>query len=73
MKMKFLLTGALNSKTVLANEEVVDGKSERGGHEVIRKPMKQWMLKITEYADKLLEDLDTLIGRKILKKCNATG
>ena len=47
-------------KTVLANEEVVDGKSERGGHEVIRKPMKQWMLKITEYADKLLEDLDTL-------------
>ena len=47
-------------KTVLANEEIVDGKSERGGHEVIRKPMKQWMLKITEYAEKLLEDLDTL-------------
>ena len=43
--------------TVLANEEVIDGKSERGGHPVIRKPMKQWMLKITEYADKLLEDL----------------
>ena len=47
-------------KTVLANEEIVDGKSERGGHEVIRKPMKQWMLKITDYAEKLLEDLDTL-------------
>ncbi len=47
-------------KTVLANEEIVDGKSERGGHDVIRKPMKQWMLKITEYADRLLEDLDTL-------------
>ncbi|MBT6326114.1 MAG: leucine--tRNA ligase, partial [Bdellovibrionales bacterium] len=47
-------------KTVLANEEIVDGKSERGGHDVIRKPMKQWMLKITDYADKLLEDLDTL-------------
>jgi leucyl-tRNA synthetase len=47
-------------KTVLANEEIVDGKSEVGGHEVIRKPMKQWMLKITEYAEKLLEDLDTL-------------
>ena len=47
-------------KTVLANEEIVDGKSERGGHDVIRKPMKQWMLKITEYAEKLLEDLDTL-------------
>lgn len=47
-------------KTVLANEEVVDGKSEIGGHPVIRKPMKQWMLKITQYADRLLEDLDTL-------------
>jgi len=44
--------------TVLANEEVIDGKSERGGHPVYRKPMKQWMLKITAYADRLLEDLD---------------
>ncbi len=42
-------------KTVLANEEVVDGKSEVGGHPVIRQPMKQWMLKITEYAERLLE------------------
>ncbi len=47
-------------KTVLANEEVVDGKSERGGHPVIRQPMKQWMLKITDYADRLLQDLDLL-------------
>lgn len=47
-------------KTVLANEEVVDGKSEVGGHPVVRKPMKQWMLKITEYADRLLEDLEDL-------------
>lgn len=47
-------------KIVLANEEVVDGKSEVGGHPVIRKPMKQWMLKITEYAEKLLVDLDEL-------------
>ncbi|MCK5073588.1 MAG: leucine--tRNA ligase [Bacteriovoracaceae bacterium] len=47
-------------KTVLANEEVIDGKSEIGGHSVIRKPMKQWMLKITEYAQRLLEDLDDL-------------
>ena len=47
-------------KTVLANEEIVDGKSERGGHDVVRKPMKQWMLKITDYAEKLLEDLDSL-------------
>ncbi|MUV39264.1 Leucine--tRNA ligase [Lentibacillus sp. JNUCC-1] len=46
--------------TVLANEEVIDGKSERGGHPVVRKPMKQWMLKITAYADRLLEDLDDL-------------
>ncbi|KAH8493370.1 hypothetical protein H0E87_020196 [Populus deltoides] len=46
--------------TVLANEEVVDGVSERGGHPVIRKPMRQWMLKITAYADRLLEDLDDL-------------
>ena len=46
--------------TVLANEEVIDGKSERGGFPVIKKPMKQWVLKITEYADKLLEDLDAL-------------
>ena len=43
--------------SVLANEEVVDGKSERGGHPVVRRPMRQWMLKITAYADRLLEDL----------------
>jgi leucyl-tRNA synthetase len=46
--------------TVLANEEVVDGKSEVGGHPVIRKPMKQWMLRITAYAERLLEDLEGL-------------
>ena len=46
--------------TVLANEEVIDGRSERGNHPVIRKPMRQWMLKITEYAERLLNDLDTL-------------
>ncbi|MFG6119495.1 leucine--tRNA ligase [Thalassobacillus sp. B23F22_16] len=46
--------------TVLANEEVIDGKSERGDHPVERRPMKQWMLKITEYADRLLEDLEEL-------------
>ncbi|KUP05480.1 leucyl-tRNA synthetase [Bacillus coahuilensis p1.1.43] len=44
--------------TVLANEEVVDGVSERGGHPVERRPMKQWMLRITAYADRLLDDLD---------------
>ncbi|KZO01389.1 leucine--tRNA ligase [Bacillus badius] len=46
--------------TVLANEEVIDGKSERGDHPVERRPMKQWMLKITEYADRLLDDLEEL-------------
>ena len=46
--------------TVLANEEVIDGRSERGNHPVIRRPMRQWMLKITEYAERLLTDLDTL-------------
>lgn len=46
--------------TVLANEEVIDGKSEVGGHPVERKPMRQWVLKITEYAERLLQDLDDL-------------
>jgi leucyl-tRNA synthetase len=46
--------------TVLANEEVIDGKSERGGHPCERVPMRQWVLKITEYADRLLEGLDDL-------------
>lgn len=46
--------------TVLANEEVIDGKSERGGHPVERRPMRQWMLKITAYADRLIEDLEEL-------------
>ncbi|MGE7914732.1 leucine--tRNA ligase [Lysinibacillus xylanilyticus] len=44
--------------TVLANEEVIDGKSERGSHPVERRPMKQWMLKITAYADRLIDDLE---------------
>lgn len=47
-------------RTVLANEEVLDGKSERGGHPVVRMPMKQWMLKITDYAERLLNDLDKI-------------
>src|SRR5699024_5278429 len=45
---------------VLGNEKVTEGQSERGGHPVIKRPMKQWVLKITEYADRLLEDLETL-------------
>lgn len=53
--------------TVLSNEEVIDGVSERGGHPVIRKPMRQWVLKITEYADRLLEDLEELDWPESLK------
>ena len=44
--------------TVLANEEVIDGVSERGGHPVVRRPMKQWVLRITKYADRLIDDLE---------------
>ncbi|MGK4178958.1 leucine--tRNA ligase [Lapidilactobacillus dextrinicus] len=44
--------------TVVANEEVIDGKTERGGFPVYRKPMRQWMLKITAYAQRLIDDLD---------------
>jgi len=54
--------------TVLANEEVIDGKSERGGHPVIRIPMRQWVLKITEYADRLLEDLEELDWPESIKE-----
>lgn len=52
---------------MLANEEVIDGKSERGGHPVVRKPMRQWMLKITEYADRLLDDLEELDWSESIK------
>jgi leucyl-tRNA synthetase len=54
--------------TVLANEEVIDGKSERGGHPVERRPMRQWVLKITEYADRLLEDLDEVDWPESIKE-----
>lgn len=54
--------------TVLANEEVIDGKSERGGHPVERRPMRQWVLKITAYADRLLEDLDEVDWPESIKE-----
>ena len=54
--------------TVLANEEVIDGKSERGGHPVVRRPMRQWMLKITAYAERLLDGLDDLDWPESLKE-----
>lgn len=54
--------------TVLANEEVIDGKSERGGYPVFRKPMKQWMLKITAYAERLLDDLELVDWPESIKE-----
>jgi len=54
--------------TVLANEEVIDGRSERGGHPVVRTAMRQWMLRITAYADRLVDDLDGLDWPEPIKK-----
>jgi len=54
--------------TVLANEEVVGGVSERGGHPVVRKPMRQWMLRITKYAERLLDDLAEVDWPESIKK-----
>ena len=54
--------------TVLANEEVIDGKSEVGGHPVVRKPMRQWMLRITVFAQRLLDDLETIDWSDSLKE-----
>jgi leucyl-tRNA synthetase len=54
--------------TVLANEEVIDGVSERGGHPVIRIPMRQWVLRITAYAERLLEDLEPLDWPESIKE-----
>ncbi|QEH37252.1 Leucine--tRNA ligase [Aquisphaera giovannonii] len=53
--------------TVLANEEVIDGKSERGGHPVVRMPLTQWMLRITAYADRLVEDLEVVDWPRAIK------
>jgi leucyl-tRNA synthetase len=53
--------------TVLANEEVVDGKSERGGHAVVRMPLRQWMLRITAYAERLLDDLNEVAWPEPIK------
>ncbi len=54
--------------TVLANEEVIDGRSERGDHPVVRIPLRQWMLRITAYADRLERDLDALVWPEGIKK-----
>ena len=54
--------------TVLANEEVIDGRSEVGGHPVTRLPLRQWMLRITQYAERLLDDLEDLDWPEPIKK-----
>lgn len=59
--------------TVLANDEVVDGKSERGGYPVVRKNMRQWVIDIVKYADRLLEGLDEIDWPELQRKCSVTG
>src|SRR5581483_698170 len=61
--------------TVLANEEVIDGKSERGNHPVVRIPLRQWLLRITDYAERLLEDLAQVNWPEPIKlmQCNWIG
>ena len=54
--------------TVLANDEVVNGVSERGGYPVVKKKMRQWYLRITEYADRLLEGLETVAFSDSMKE-----
>ena len=54
--------------TVLANDEVINGFSERGGHPVVKKKLRQWYLRITEYADRLLEDLEKLSFSEAMKE-----
>ncbi len=54
--------------TVLANEEVIDGRSERGNHPVERRPLRQWMLRITAYAERLLEDLEQVAWPESIKE-----
>ena len=54
--------------TVLANEEVIDGKSERGGHPVVRMPLRQWLLRITAYAERLLDDLEQVDWSPAIKE-----
>ncbi len=65
--MKLRSTGAPALGTVLANEEIVDGKSERGDHPVERFPLRQWMLRITSYGDRLISELDDLNWSESIK------
>ena len=57
--------------TVMANEEVENGRTKEGGHPVEKRPLRQWVLKITAYADRLLQDLDLIDWPESLKKLQA--
>src|ERR1019366_1930657 len=59
--------------TVLANEEVQDGKSDVGGHPVVRMPLRQWMLRITAYAERLLDDLAQVDSSEAIKGMQRNG
>ena len=60
-------------KTVLANEQVEAGRCWRCGNLVVKKPLKQWFFKITDYADRLVADLDDLDWSDAIKPCSGTG
>ena len=62
-----------NDQTVLANEQVIDGRCERCGHEVEVRQLTQWFFRITDYADRLLDDLDDIDWPAHVKRCSATG
>ncbi len=70
---EFPINWCPSCKTGLANEEVVNGKCERCGAEVTKKNLRQWMLKITAYADRLLNDLDKLDWPEKVRRCRLTG
>ena len=70
---EFPINWCPSCKTGLANEEVVNGKCERCGSEVTKKNLRQWMLRITKYADRLLNDLDKLDWPEKVKRCRVTG
>ena len=70
---EFPINWCPSCKTGLANEEVVNGCCERCGTPVTKKNLRQWMLKITAYAERLLNDLDSLTGLKRLRRCRLTG
>ena len=59
--------------TVLANEEVENGRSKEGGHPIERRPLRQWILKITAYADRLIQDFDLVDWPESLKNCKLIG